>query len=155
MAEPISFEELQRLAPSTTPGTWLLNEAANYQGEADLVGASIETKEVFIAEIRGAVEIAGNRHEEHTANARWVEATQPERLLPLLAQACWQTIDKAPRDGTEVDLWRDGRRLVGYWWDINRQAWITEYGYPVVTNVLTKPPTHFMIPAPGPTGEAA
>jgi len=150
MVGPLSLQELLQLASSTTPGLWLLNEASNYQGQNDLVGASIETNEVFIAEIRGAVVIAGNRHEEHTANARWIEATQPERLLPLLAQAHWQTIDKAPLDGTEVDLWRNGQRLVGYWWDIKRQAWVTEYGYPVVTNVLTSPPSHFMIPAPGP-----
>lgn len=151
MAERLNLELLLRLAADTTSGDWLLNESANYQGQPDLVGASIETPEVFIAEVRGAVVIDGRRHEQHTANARWIVETQPRRLLPLLAGCLWRAIDKAPRDGTKVDLWRSGQRLTGYWWDTKRRAWVTEHGYPVVTNVLTTPPTHFMIPPAGPS----
>lgn len=76
-------------------------------------------------------------------------------LAEALKCASWQPAAEAPRDGTVVDLWRDGERLIGYRWSDKHKSWIKEHGYPVSTNVLTKQPSHFMLPPPAPREEAA
>lgn len=52
-----------------TAGDWRVHERSGYQGEEGLTGAWIETDDLLVAEVRGAVVIEGFRHEEHTANA--------------------------------------------------------------------------------------
>lgn len=61
----------------------------------------------------------------------------------------WRPI--AEHDGSDmlVDLWRDGERLTDYRL-MNGRRWEAKIGYPVVTRVLTKQPTHFMVVPVGP-----
>lgn len=84
------------------------------------------------------------------------EATSQYELLTRrhIAQAAiaaigWQAIDSAP-SSVVVDLFRDGERLVGFQFDPVREHWWRYYGYPAVTQILTKPPTHWMAPPPDP-----
>ncbi|ATC25181.1 ead/Ea22-like family protein [Caulobacter vibrioides] len=146
------YRALRTAAEHATKGRWIVREFSNYQGFPALVGASIETDDTVVAEVRGAVVIDGNRHEEHTANALFIALANPETILGLLdnIERAWIPIAMAPRDGTEVDLWRDGERLIGYGWSERHRSWVREHGYPTVTNVLTKQPTHFMFAPPKP-----
>lgn len=75
-------------------------------------------------------------------------------LRAALKGYLWEPIADAPQDGTVLDLWRDGERLIGYRWSERHNSWIKEHGYPVTTNVLTKQPTHFMLPPSPPSEEA-
>lgn len=34
----------------------------------------------------------------------------------------WQPIDSAPRDGTKIDVWRDGKRYCDVFWSFSRNA---------------------------------
>ncbi|TCS14575.1 hypothetical protein [Caulobacter sp. BK020] len=90
----------------------------------------------------------------------WTPADDPcEIVFDLVnaledAQVAWRTIDSAPQDGTVIDLWRDGERLVGYWWSQTHKTWITQAGLlAVVTICLTSEPSHWMLPPPAPSPE--
>jgi len=77
-----------------TPGPWSVHERPNYQGQPHLVGATIETDAVMIAEVRGATVIDGKRYEEHTANARLISAS-PELLEALSAMVAVYAMNNA------------------------------------------------------------
>lgn len=83
-----------------------------------------------------------------------------ERVAEVLTkhffvERSWLPVDAAPRDGTVVDLWRDGERLTDYRWCPKRNTWITERGFPVVTVALVTQPTHFMLAPKPPVEERA
>lgn len=63
----------------------------------------------------------------------------------------WQAIEFAPKDGTEVDLWRPeygGERLCGYRW-VQQSSW-NGYFDPIRSGpCAVRDATHFML-APGP-----
>lgn len=65
----------------------------------------------------------------------------------------WMPIETAPKDGTKVDLWRDGERLIDWRWDEGSGGWSFTYGYPVATAYLTKPPTHWRLPPAPPQAD--
>ncbi len=56
----------------------------------------------------------------------------------------WQVLSSAPLDGTPVDLWRDGERLLEFRWNVDQKRWEKKVGYPARTIVLTDAPTHWM-----------
>lgn len=71
-------------------------------------------------------------------------ALHAERFCKEAAMLDWEPIDTAPRDGTLVDLWANGRR----WTDFAYQSdgvrgWCREEGHPVTYRHLLTPPTHW------------
>ncbi|PZR93574.1 MAG: hypothetical protein DI537_10695 [Stutzerimonas stutzeri] len=75
----------------------------------------------------------------------WRDAQNAAReLLSNALAPAWQDISNAPLDGSPVDLWRDGERLIGFSWNVERKCWQKKVGYPAKTVVLTEPPTHWM-----------
>ncbi len=59
----------------------------------------------------------------------------------------WQTIDTAPTDGTVVDIWAEGERVIDAWFQ--KGDWLTSDG----EWVSQHEPTHWMpVPQP-PEGE--
>lgn len=73
-------------------------------------------------------------------DARKVATQIQSSSLPSL----WLDIATAPLDGTPVDLWRDGERLLEFHWNVDQKRWEKKVGYPATTIVLTEPPTHWM-----------
>lgn len=68
----------------------------------------------------------------------------------------WRVIKSAPRDGTVVDLWADGRIWAGFYFQPRgaMKGWYRQEGYPVTWRVLLVEPTHWR-PTAGPNGEPA
>ena len=74
----------------------------------------------------------------------WRDALKAANDLQAASLAPWRDIGRAPLDGTVVDLWRDGERLLDFSWSVDQQRWEKKVGYPTRTIVLTTPPTHWM-----------
>lgn len=55
--------------------------------------------------------------EDASARTAYYEASEKLRVLLSASDDVpdgWRTMESAPRDGTPVDLWRDGERLTNY-----------------------------------------
>lgn len=74
----------------------------------------------------------------------WRNALKAANDLQEGPLAPWRDIASAPLDGTVVDLWRDGERLLEFSWNVEQQRWEKKVGYPTRTAVLTTAPTHWM-----------
>ena len=105
------------------------------------------------------------RHQPSGTNL--FDATQSEEMVRYMLEGLpgniamvdagevrgWQPIETAPKDGTEIDLWRDGERWCNWWWSKGHKAWIRKHSYPIVTSVMSDPqPTHWM-PLPAAPGQ--
>lgn len=68
--------------------------------------------------------------------------------------SAWQTIDTAPRDGTRIDVMRDGLRFDACHFEDG--GWVKRHGSPEVCCVFLRDPTHWApiaaIAADGGTG---
>lgn len=84
----------------------------------------------------------------------WRDSLNAAKAIEAASLPTWRDIASAPRDGTVVDLWRDGERLLDFSWSVEQQRWEKKVGYPTRTIVLTTPPTHWM-PVPPAAVEAA
>lgn len=74
----------------------------------------------------------------------WRHALKAAKGLQEASLSPWREIASAPLDGTVVDLWRDGERLLDFSWSVEQRRWEKKVGYPTRTIVLTTPPTHWM-----------
>ena len=66
----------------------------------------------------------------------------------------WQTMETAPKDGTEIDLWVHGARYPDAFWgtdDIGEPAWIDDNAYVAAPDQ----PTHWMYPPGAPDTKVA
>ena len=70
----------------------------------------------------------------------------------------WRVIETAPRDGTKIDVWADGRRIAdASWGDYDdwvvtpsgRQGWRYHHDEHATYYSIDPPPTHWM-PLPEP-----
>lgn len=62
----------------------------------------------------------------------------------------WKTIDTAPKDGTKVDLWMNGRRFVDCYWSKKNNVWYCLNSDKEGNRYkIYKEPTHWM-PLPQP-----
>lgn len=74
----------------------------------------------------------------------WNDAVSAANAILTASLSPWRDIATAPLDGTPVDLWRDGERLLEFHWNVDQKRWEKKVGYPATTIVLTEPPTHWM-----------
>lgn len=74
----------------------------------------------------------------------WNDALNAAVAIQAASLPSWRDIASAPLDGTPVDLWRDGERLIEFHWNVDQKRWEKKVGYPTKTIVLTTPPTHWM-----------
>lgn len=52
-----------------------------------------------------------------------MQMVDPDKVKPSEAMI-WDTIDKAPKDGTKVDLWEDGERYPDMFWGKPKLVWL-------------------------------
>ncbi|WP_374572585.1 hypothetical protein [Phenylobacterium sp.] len=101
----------------TLDSEWRIEEIANYQGQAHLVGACIVNDAVMIAEIRGAIKIDGRDWEPNLAPAR-VIAAAPDllRACKAMVEAYREEVD----DDDEPSVVRQALAAIakaeGRWW---------------------------------------
>lgn len=63
-------------------------------------------------------------------------------------QTGWRPFETAPKDGTIIDFWQEGRRLAGWWWDTDEKVWMND-AYAVIFPGAGSQPTHWMpLPLP-------
>jgi hypothetical protein len=74
----------------------------------------------------------------------WRDAKKVATQIQSASLPSWRDIASAPLDGTPVDLWRDGERLIEFHWNVDQKRWEKKVGYPARTIVLTEAPTHWM-----------
>ncbi|MFC5505311.1 hypothetical protein [Bosea massiliensis] len=74
----------------------------------------------------------------------WQDSLNAARTIQAASLPSWRDIASAPLDGTPVDLWRDGERLIEFHWNVDQRRWEKKVGYPAKTIVLTQAPTHWM-----------
>ncbi len=78
----------------------------------------------------------------------WDDALSAASAIQAASLPAWLDIASAPLDGTPVDLWRDGERLIEFHWNVDQKRWEKKVGYPARTIVLTEAPTHWMTVPP-------
>jgi hypothetical protein len=81
------------------------------------------------------------QQERHEAIAQAVKA----------AVLGWRPISEAPREGF-IDLWEDGERFTGCWWDRVCAEYRTTGNRPALIRIVSNP-THYMLPPPDPQPE--
>lgn len=79
----------------------------------------------------------------HPADLRNILSYQGRPAAPdQQGQNGWRPITEHDGSADPVDLWVEGERRCDFIW--NKGRWERTHGYPAVTTVLMRPPSHFM-----------